>query len=95
MSPYLQEIITRITRTAAPYLLALLISWLNPLGIEITGDQRATLEQALVILMGIGIYSIVTVFSRWVPWLEFLLIIPKKPSYSLEMVKEKEKGRTK
>lgn len=87
------EVLTRATRTLAPYLWASLALWLTSnFGIQFDDQVAEKAVLGLNLLIGTAITLIVAVLGRWVPFIEAVQIIPRRPLYT-KSIKNNERAR--
>lgn len=73
-----RDTVINVVRTTAAGIGGLLVVWLVGLGVDVDSDTAVGFVQALAV----GLFQLlVLVASRYVPWVSYLLIIPKTPSY--------------
>lgn len=81
------ETLIRIVRTVSAYVWAWIAMRLaEGFGITFNPDESAAVLQAFEIFFGAVIYAGVAYFSKWLPILEYLLIVPIKPNYTKKPV---------
>lgn len=83
MKDAIVEILTRATRTLAPYLWASLALWLtNNFGLQFDEQIAEKAILGLNLLIGTAITIVVAALGRWLPFVEAVQIIPRRPMYA-------------
>lgn len=69
-------------RLAAAYVVGVLLTWVaETLGVGIDEETSTAMRDAVTMLLSVGYYLVIRILATRLPWIEWLLVVPKSPVY--------------